>query len=80
MIISMCYIMICFSGIGPLTEILKSKTPIVLSFTITGLIVAANFGVMIRMTLIKIKDKWNNRHVKKAKESAGVNKQIKEKQ
>ena len=76
----MCYIMICFSGIGPLTEILKSKTPIYLSFAITGLIVAANFGVMIRMTLIKIKDKWNNRHVKKAKELAKVNKLMNDKQ
>ena len=65
MIILMCYTMICFSGIGPFAEILKSATPIYFSVGITGLIVAANFGVMIKMTLGKIRDKWKTKRYKK---------------
>ena len=65
MIILMCYTMICFSGIGPFAEILKSTTPIYFSVGITGLIVAANFGVMIKMTLGKMKDKWKAKRLKK---------------
>ena len=51
MIILMCYIMICYAGIGPVSKILKSKVPIYISILITGAIVAANFGVMMRMTV-----------------------------
>ena len=65
MIILMCYTMICFSGIGPFAEILKSTTPIYFSVGITGLIVVANFGVMIKMTLGKMKDKWKAKRLKK---------------
>ena len=65
MIIFMCYTMICFSGIGPFAEILKSTTPIYFSVGITGLIVVANFGVMIKMTLGKMKDKWKAKRLKK---------------
>ena len=54
MIILMCYVMIVYSGIGPFAEILKSNTPVYFSIGITGLIVAANFGVMIKMTLTKL--------------------------
>ena len=79
MIILMCYVMICFSGIGPFAEILKSKTPIFFSVGITGLIVIANFGVMIKMTLTKMKDKWKYRKAKKVKETPGINKQIEKK-
>ena len=65
MIILMCYTMIVFSGIGPYADILKSITPIYFSVGITGLIVAANFGVMIKMTAGKIKDKLKAKKMKK---------------
>ena len=65
MIILMCYIMICYAGIGPVHEIMKSKTPVYISIGITGLIVLANFGVMIRMTVNKIKAKYKQRKQKK---------------
>ena len=47
----MCYVMICYAGMGPVQEIMKSNVPIYVSLVITGLIVVANFGVMIRMTI-----------------------------
>ena len=58
MIILMCYIMLLYTGIGskdPSYEIIKEKVPQYLSLAVTGLIVIANFGVLIRMTLIKMK-------------------------
>ena len=57
MIIFMCYVMIVYCGVGPFKEILKSDTPVYFSIGITGLIVIANFGVMIKMTLSKMKEK-----------------------
>ena len=51
----MCYIMICYAGIGPVEEILKSSVPITISITITGLMIAANLGVMLKMNYTKIK-------------------------
>ena len=39
----------------------------------------ANFGVMIKMTLTKMKDKWKNRKAKKFRETSGLNKQIEKK-
>ena len=36
-----------------------------ISIGITGLIVAANFGVMIKMTVTKIKEKWRMKKSKK---------------
>ena len=61
MIILMCYIMICYAGIGPVSQILKSKVPFYISILITAAIVAANFGVMIRMTISKMKQKYKLR-------------------
>ena len=55
LIIIMCYIMICYAGIGPVEEILKSSVPITISITITGLMIAANLGVMLKMNYTKIK-------------------------
>ena len=43
----MCYIMICYAGIGPVEEILESRIPIIISVLITGLMMIANFGVML---------------------------------
>ena len=54
MIILMCYIMICYSGLGPVQEIMKSSVPFYISILITALIVFANFGAMIKMTLSKM--------------------------
>ena len=61
MIIRMCYIMICYAGIGPHHAIMKSNTPVYISIGVTGIIVLANFGVMIKMTLSKIRDKLRQR-------------------
>ena len=47
MIIMMCYVMIVYTGIGPVQEIMKSNTPVYFSMGITGIIAIANFGVMI---------------------------------
>ena len=58
MIILMCYIMVCYAGIGPIQHIMESQTPIYLSLGVTGLIVIANFGVMFKMTWSKIKEKY----------------------
>lgn len=55
MITLMCYIMICFTGVGPRHYIMQAKTPVYLSLAITVLIVMANFGVLIKMTIAKIK-------------------------
>ena len=44
---------------------MKSKIPVYISIGITGLIVLANFGVMIRMTVSKIKAKYKQRKQKK---------------
>ena len=55
MIILMCYIMICYTGIGDSQKIIEQKFPILLSLMITALIVMANFGVLIRMTLKRIR-------------------------
>ena len=55
LIIIMCYIMICYAGIGPVEEILESKIPIIISVLITGLMMIANFGVMLSMNFSKIK-------------------------
>ena len=57
----MCYVMICYAGMGPVQEIMKSNVPIYVSLVITGLIVVANFGVMIRMTIQKVKQKMKLR-------------------
>ena len=54
----MCYIMICYSGIGPIEEILKSSAPIAISIVIVGLIMAANLGLMLKMNYTKIKNKF----------------------
>ena len=61
MIVLMCYIMVAYTGIGPTEYILDATTPIYLSIGITVLIVSANFGVMFKMTFIKIKEKWAKR-------------------
>ena len=47
MIIFMCYVMIVYCGVGYYKDILKSDVPVYFSVGITGLIVIANFGVMI---------------------------------
>ena len=57
MIILMCYIMICYTGIGDSKLILEDTLPVIISLTITALIVMANFGVLIRMTVKKIKQR-----------------------
>jgi len=57
MITLMCYIMVCFTGIGPSHYIMQSKAPVYLSLSITVLIVIANFSVLIRMTIYKLKQK-----------------------
>ena len=46
---------------------MKSKIPVYISIGITGLIVLANFGVMIRMTVSKIKAKYKQSKQKKLK-------------
>ena len=61
----MCYTMVCYCGVGPIQEIRKSNTPVYISIGITALIVAANFGVMIKMTVTKIKEKWKMKRSKK---------------
>ena len=53
----MCYIMVCFTGIGPSHIIMHSKIPVYLSLAITVLIVIANFSVLIKMTIRKVKEK-----------------------
>ena len=57
LIIIMCYIMICYAGIGPVEEILKSNVPIAISIVIASLIMAANLGMMLKMNYTKIKFK-----------------------
>ena len=57
LVIIMCYVMICYSGIGPVEEILKTNVPIAISIVIVGLIMAANLGMMLKMNYTKIKNK-----------------------
>jgi len=57
MITLMCYIMLCFTGIGPSNMIMQSKTPMYLSLAVTVSIVIANFSVLIKMTYRKIKQR-----------------------
>jgi len=60
MIILMCYIMLVYSGIGskePSYDILSEKAPQYLALLVTALIVVPNFGVLIKMTIKKAKQK-----------------------
>ena len=57
MIILMCYIMVCYTGIGDSQKIIEQQFPILLSLVITALIVMANLGVLLRMTALKIKQR-----------------------
>ena len=66
LIILMCYIMICYAGIGPVEEILKSNVPIAISIAIASLIMAANLGTMLKMNYTKIKNKLEMMKLKKA--------------
>merc|ERR1712176_754015 len=65
MITLMCYIMVCFTGIGPSHIIMHSKIPVYLSLAITVLIVIANFSVLIKMTLRKVKENKAKKHREK---------------
>lgn len=49
-IVLMCYMMICFSGIGPTEYILNSKVALFISIGMTVFVVAANFFVMFRLS------------------------------
>lgn len=62
----MCYIMVVYTGIGDAKFIMESQIPIFLSLVVTAAIVIANFGVMIRMTYVKLKEKIAARNAKKA--------------
>ena len=55
LIVLICYIMICYAGIGPVDEIVKSNVPIAISIIIASLIMAANLSMMLKMNYIKIK-------------------------
>lgn len=60
LIILMCYIMLIYTGMGSREhslDILKRLTPQFLSLLVTLLIVCANVGVLIRMTIVKLKQK-----------------------
>ena len=70
MIILMFYVMIVYCGIGPVHDILKSNTPVYFSIGITGLIVVANFGVMIKMTATKLKQKLQEKKYKNLQKAA----------
>ena len=55
LIVLICYIMICYAGIGPVEEILQSNAPIIISIVIASLIMAANLSMMLKMNYTKIK-------------------------
>ena len=72
----MCYVMIVYCGIGPFKEILKSDTPVYFSIAITGLIIIANFGVMIKMTVSKMQEKWRQKKHQKQMKLAQKNRKL----
>lgn len=70
----MCYIMVVYTGVGNAKFIMESQIPIFLSLAVTVAIVFANFGVMIRMTFVKLKQKLAARAEKKALEALNEHK------
>ena len=54
MLISMCYIMIIYSGIIPLSQVIDIQAPVYASIIVTAMIALANFFVMFRMTYLKL--------------------------
>lgn len=69
LIIMMCYLMLIYTGMGSQEqsfEVLKIKSPQIVSLIVTFLIILANVGVLVRMTLRKAKQKKAERRQKKA--------------
>ena len=69
LIIMMCYLMLIYTGMGSQDqsfEVLKIKSPQIVSLVVTFLIILANVGVLVRMTLRKAKQKKAERRQKKA--------------
>ena len=58
---------------------MKAKTPVYISIGITALIVIANFGVMIRITITKIKERYKKFRLKAAEKVALSHKEKKAK-
>ena len=57
-LILLCYIMLAYSGIIPIDQIIDNEIPLFASLIIAALIVAVNFGIMLEISYKKLLQKY----------------------
>ena len=70
MITLMCYLMVVYTGVGDATLISTATLPLALSAFISGVVATVNIGVMILMTIPKLRQKWAARSESKRRVEA----------